>query len=321
MTPQLQYGMGGDRPYSLYYQHSGKTPILSILLAGLAGVAAGICLAFAYAYVDAWCPYAKGRALGTFVFGMGVGGATAAIAKAGKVRSLAVVLALVATATFVAYYFSWIFWIHAALERFVEGKTSRLPSYDRLITSPVLLVRYIQLFNENGYWSMSSSGKDAPHGIFLTLIWISEAATVFGTAIGVAYSTARANMFCESCNCWCTKPVNLRNTAAGELGAARPALEAHDFSHLDRLGSATDARHFWSVDYEHCPRCNQLHAITIKDHTNAIDKKGAVKAKKVKTVIDRLLLDTDEIRTLRNPASVPVAAPAPRQPPTNPPAQ
>src|SRR5260221_7541009 len=111
MITQLQYGMEGDRPYSLYYQHSGKTPLISILLAALAGIAVGIVLAFAYAYVDAWCPYAKGRMLATVVFGLGIGGATAAIAKAGKVRSLAVVLALVATVTLVAYYFAWIFWV------------------------------------------------------------------------------------------------------------------------------------------------------------------------------------------------------------------
>src|SRR4051812_11551839 len=172
MTTQLQYGMGGERSYSLYYQHSGKTPILSILLAGLAGVAAGIVLAFIYAYVDAWCPYAKGRAIAAVIFGLGVGGATAGIAKAGKVRSLAVVLALVATATCVAYYFSWIFWIEAALSRFAEGKTWRLPTHAQLILSPITLFHYIKIFNDNGYWSMSSTRNDAPNGIGLTLLWI-----------------------------------------------------------------------------------------------------------------------------------------------------
>src|SRR2546423_369736 len=27
MTAQLQYGIEGERPYSLYYAHSGKTPL------------------------------------------------------------------------------------------------------------------------------------------------------------------------------------------------------------------------------------------------------------------------------------------------------
>src|SRR5258706_2609391 len=261
MTTQLQYGMGGERPYSLYYEHSGKTPIVSIILAGVAGVVAGIVLALVYAYIDAWCPYAKGRAVATLFFGIGVGGATAAIAKAGKVRSLAVVLALVATATFVAYYFSWIFFIHAALERFADGQSaSRLPTLSRLIFSPLVLFRMVQIFNESGYWSMSSSGKDAATGIGLTLIWIAEAACIFGGALTVAYSTARSNMFCESCNRWCSKPVTLRNTAAGDIDRARQTLEAHDFTYLNSLGPASDVKRYWSIEYEHCTHCNNVHA-------------------------------------------------------------
>jgi hypothetical protein len=313
MTTQLQYGMGGERSYSLYYQHSGKTPIISILLAGLAGVAAGVVLAFIYAYVDAWCPYAKGRALAAIVFGLGVGGATAAIAKVGKVRSLAVVLALVATATFVAYYFSWIFWIEAVFQRFAEGKTARFPTYAQLILNPAALFRYIQLFNANGYWSMTSSGKDAATGIGLTLIWIAEAAGIFGTAFTVAYATARGSMFCEPCNRWCNKMITLRNIpAATDVNQARQALEAHDFSCLQPSGNV-DSSNFWSLDYEHCHFCNKLHAITIRAHKRTIDKKGRIKAQKVKTLIDRLLVEPEEIKAIRYPAPpapVPVAAPA-----------
>jgi hypothetical protein len=309
MTTQLQYGLGGERSYSLYYQHSGKTPILSILLAGLAGVAAGIVLAFIYAYIDAWCPYAKGRALATLGFGLGVGGATAAIAKAGKVRSLAVVLALVGAATFVAYYFSWIFWIEAALSRFAGGKPWRLPTYVQLILSPITLFHYIRAFNENGYWSMSSTGNDAPSGIGLTLLWIGEAACIFGTAFTVAYATARSAMFCEACNRWCNKMVTLRTLPAGDPAQTRAALEAHDFSSLEPRGGHVDPAHFWSLDYEHCHFCNKLHALTIRNHKRTIDKKNRIKGQKVKTLIDRLLVDPDEIKAIRYPA--PVAAPVP----------
>jgi hypothetical protein len=311
MTTQLQYGMGGERSYSLYYQHSGKTPIISILLAGLAGVAAGIVLAFVYAYVDAWCPYAKGRALAALGFGLGVGGATAAIAKGGKVRSLAVVLALVGAATLVAYYFSWIFWIEAVLQRFAEGKSARLPTYAQLIFSPPALFRLIKLFNANGYWSMSSTGNDAPTGIGLTVLWIAEAACIFGTAFTVAYATARSAMFCEACNRWCNKMVTLRSIPAGDAAQTRAALEAHDFSSLEPGGAGINPARFWSLDYEHCHFCNKLHALTIRDHKLTIDKKKRIKGQKVKTLIDRLLVDPDEIKAIRYPAPVAAAVPVP----------
>ena len=313
MTTQLQYGMGGERPYSLYYEHSGKTPLASILLAGLAGIAIGIVLAYAYAYLDAYCPYGKLRMLGTFFFGAGLGAGTAAIAKVGKVRSLPVVLALVAAATLVAYYFCWAFWIHAAFDRFDTGSAGvRLPTLAELITNPLLLFRCIRLFNSMGYWSETSSGKDAATGTLLTVFWIGEAAIIFGTALAVARATVRSTMFCEACTRWCTKPVRLRSTAAGDVAQARAALEAHDLAYLDRLGPATSTEQFWTVEYEQCDQCSKLHAITIKSYKNTLNKKGEVKGTKIKTVINRLLLEPEEVAALRSPPQT--TAPAPITP-------
>ena len=123
MTPStLQYGMGGERPYGLYYRHSGHTPVASLLLAGALGIVAGVVLAVVYAYLIEVVPFIKLRFLATMGFGAGVGALTAAIAKAGKVRSTAVVLALVGVVTLVAYYFAWVFWLKLVLaEPFARG--------------------------------------------------------------------------------------------------------------------------------------------------------------------------------------------------------
>jgi hypothetical protein len=297
--------MGGDRPYSLYYQHSGKTPLASILLAGLAGIAIGIVLAYAYAYLDAYCPYAKGRALGAVFFGVGLGAATAAVAKVGKVRSLPVVLALVAAAALVSYYFCWAFWIHAAFDRFADGNSAgQLPTLGDLITKPLILFRCVYLFNQIGYWSTTSSANDATTGTFLALIWVIEAAAIFGAAMLVAGSTVRSTMFCEACNRWCAKPVRLRATAAGDVAQARAALEAHDLAYLDRLGPATGRQHFWNIEYEQCDQCSKLHAVTVKSLKNTLNRKGEIKSSKIKPVIVRLLLEPEEVATLRNPSPV-----------------
>jgi len=329
MTTQLQYGMGGDRPYSLYYQHSGKTPISSIVLAGLAGAAAAVVLAVVYGYIDAYCPYAKLRGIATVFFGLGVGGATAAIAKAGKVRSMAVVLALVGAAALVAYYACWVVWIEAAFGRMHFGPNVRLPTYGNLILSPVTFARCIRFFNENGYWSLSSSGKDAPHGIWLTMIWLGEAAAIFGSALVVARATARAQMFCEACNRWCSKPQVLRHTLPGDAGRARQTLEAHDLAYLTTLQPADSPNRFWTLKHERCGRCDDLHALSIEDHKVTLDKKGKVTSNKAKTLVDRLLLDAGEVETLRHPAvpaapvaTAPVVQPAsPPPPPPGPPPQ
>jgi MFS family permease len=85
MTPStLQYGMDGERPYGLYYRHSGHTPIASLLLAGTLGMAAGVAMALVYAYLIEVVPFIKLRFLATMGFGAAVGAVTAAIARAAR---------------------------------------------------------------------------------------------------------------------------------------------------------------------------------------------------------------------------------------------
>lgn len=316
MATQLQYGLGGGRAYSLYYRHSGKTPILSILLAGLAGIVVGVVVAYAYAYADAYCPYAKLRAIAAVVFGACLGGATAAIAKAGKVRSLAVVLALVGAVTLVALYVTWAAWVVAVLDRVAPAgqPSGGVREAVELMFSPAVLLDVVRAVNHSGYWSLSSTGRDAPSGTFLTLIWLTEGLAVLGTALGVAYAMARSRMFCERCNRWCSPARPLMQTAAGDAGRARQALEAHDFSYLRSLGPQVDPARGWTLDYERCAGCDELHAVSLREHAKVVDKKGRVKRAKTKTLVDRLLVESSEVGAITAPvavAAIPVAEPAP----------
>lgn len=308
MTTQLQYGMGGDRPYSLYYRHSGQTPIAAIVLAGAAGIAVGIVAAAAYAYAIEYVPYLKLRACATAFFGLAVGAVTTSIAKAGKVRSAAVALALVGVVTLVAYYFSWVFWIKAVFDRYLSDRPNFHITHTMLITRPVLFARSIEMLNDSGTWAMSRTDKDNTRGTFLALIWLAEAAAIFACSIGVALSMLKADVFCESCRKWCGKAVTLRRIATGDPQQLRASLEAHDFSYVNALPPAT-GNQFWSLEHQQCRGCNQLHALSVKDTKQVVNKKGQVQQTKTKLLIDKLLLTPEEMAVVINPP-MPVASAA-----------
>src|SRR5438105_5411612 len=215
MTGQLQYGVEGERPYSLYYAHSGRTPLSSLLVAGLGGAVAAIIASTAYAYLIAVVPSAKLRGIMPLLFGMLIGFVTARIAKAGKVRSLAVGLAVVGVVTFIAYYVAWVVWIRVLAAPLFNRPNSGMTIL-HLLLNPYRLSRFIASINQNGAWFFSKGDKEPVKGIVLSLFWIAEALCIFGGSLGVAYGLLREEMFCEPCNRWCGKGATIRRTAPGD---------------------------------------------------------------------------------------------------------
>jgi hypothetical protein len=292
MTTQLQYGMEGDRPYGLYYEHSGRTPLPSVLLAGLAGIVAALAAGIAYAYVIEFVPYIKLRGLAACGFGALAGFVTARIAKAGKVRSLSVGLAIVGVATLAGYYACWLVWIKNLL-----GKAPI--TYGDLIIHPGILLTIISNIVSEGVWRMSEHDTENVKGTFLVLIWIAEAAAIFGMAFLAAAQVLRGEMFCETCNRWCGRPATLRRVAIGDPIRLKQSLEAHDFSYLDSLPPSAAEKH-WEVAHDYCSSCNRLHALTIKQHAITRNKKGRVTAQKHTTLVNRLIIEGGEAQALRS---------------------
>jgi len=306
MTPQIQYGMGGDRPYGLYYEHSGQTPIASILIAAIGGIIAGIVAALVYAYAIEYIPFVKLRFLGTLGFGALVGGVTAMIARAGKVRSVPVVLALVGVCTLAAVYFSWVFWVKAVFDRYTDVHLSHID----LITSPKEFLSIIGFLNDNGTWSLgssrSSSSSSAPQenvsGTMLTIIWVIEGAAIFVMAFVVAVPMLKSQMFCEKCHRWSGKAISLRRTEPGDAIAAKETLEAHDLSYVASLPPASGGQ-FWDFQLFSCSSCRDLNGLSIIETTQTVDKKGKVVANKTKLLVDKLLIDKAEADFIRAPGS------------------
>lgn len=303
MTTQLQYGMEGDRPYGLYYEHSGRTPLPSVLLAGLVGIVAAVAAGVAYAYVIEFVPYIKLRGLAACGFGALAGFVTARIAKAGKVRSLSVGLAIVGVATLAGYYACWLVWIKNLLGTAPIGAQI---GFGDLIIHPNILFAIISNIASEGVWRMSEHDTENVKGVFLVLIWIAEAAAIFGIAFLAASQVLRGEMFCETCNRWCGHPATLRRVAIGDPIRLKQSLETHDFSYLDSLPPGNVEKH-WEVAHDYCSSCDRLHALTIKQHTITRNKKGRVTAQKHTTLVNRLIIEGIEAQAIRSGPRQPAA--------------
>lgn len=141
----------------LYYKHSGKFSFGAILAGLLIGLAAGLPLAFIYAYVALYSHYIPFVRWGTFllaaVFGAIVGFSTAGGLHWGKARNEAVEFVTSLLVGLVALYVSWAVWIYALLRRAGE-KATLLP----LVVYPPLLWDLIVEVNKLG---ARSSGAQA----------------------------------------------------------------------------------------------------------------------------------------------------------------
>jgi hypothetical protein len=307
MNPTTMTSATGQE-LELYYRHTGKIPPAAVLMGLAAGAAVGVAAAWAYAYADVYIPIIYLNFVATAAFGGAVGFVAARVAKAGKLRNYPATLLIVSVATLVAYYFSWVFWVKAVFDRYVEDHDLTVGA---LIESPRLLGEVIGFVYDKGTWSVghgtSSKGENVS-GAFLGIVWVAEALTVLGAALMVARALVRDEMFCEACDRWCGKARTLRRIEPGNSVSAKAELEAHRVGCLDGPPPTSAAR-YWTVDYDHCPRCKQLHAVSVSDVTVTADKKGNAKTA-TRKFVNKLLMTPAEAAAVQSPAAPPAAVAA-----------
>ena len=288
----------------LYYRHSGMIPISGLVITLVGGLTVGVVGAIAYAYLVRWIPILYLRVLLPVALGALIGFVVGRLARAGRLRNKAITLALVLLVTLIAYYFTWVFWIKATFDRFVEGHDLTVRW---LITSPRMLWTAISFLNETGTWSFKRS--DPVSGWFLGLIWLIEAGVIFVLALGTWTATAGDDVYCETCDKWAPDGAAIRRTVPGDPATARQRLAAHDFAYLDTLPADSEtSSHWWSFNYRRCPGCDNLHALSLIETRITTDSKGNTSTKTTK-IVDKLLLSPQEAQRLA--AGPPAPPPAP----------
>lgn len=311
MTPQLQYGYDGTLKYGQYYHHTGKVTFIGVLSAGVAGLVAGAVAAALYAYGDVYIPIIYANVLLCFAFGAGVGVACAYVMRWGKVRNVPVTLAIVGVVTLASYYVCWVVWIFAQAQRGSRTPVPVKELFDLLI-NPKWVYGLAIALNAQGTWAMSTTDKSNVSGVFLYIVWLGEAALIFGSAIWAARLFATDRPFCETCDAWCAKGEAIARVAPAPADQLRPRLEARDFQYLRDLAPHARSDSYVELTHHQCRSCGRLHTLTATLVTITAGSRGRNNTKR-KVLVDKLLLTPEEFGAA-NAAARQYPAPPPMAP-------
>lgn len=299
MSNPLQYGRAGSQAYSPYYRHTGRITALGTALGVLTGVGVAIVLGFVYAYAVGYCPIIYANIFIAIGFGLAMGGASAFVMKKFKIRNAQVGMAIVMLATALAYYWSWSVWTCEMLDRFSEVK--RPFSYVDAATRPAIVIEFAKYVYEEGLWSLgrgSSSGRSTIKGVMIALVWLIEAALIFGGAWVMAWGMFGNHAFCEACEEWCDKEKDLRSLAVGKADFVRVELEKGNYAVLTPLVAGGQSWPRWTMKLQQCPKCQNLNVVTLYEVTMTTDKQG--KAQESATpIIRHLQLDQPGLKKLQ----------------------
>ncbi|MDD4892140.1 MAG: hypothetical protein PHU85_19630, partial [Phycisphaerae bacterium] len=244
-------------PDQVYYRHSGHFSIAGLLLGFLGGVGVGVPLAVLYGVISFYDPIIYINLLLTLGFGLAVAWTAAKVMKFAKVRNTVLACTVALAAMLVAYYVSWVSWVWAVM----QSAKQPVPFFS-LLVSPRVMWFLIQAINEVGAWSIGHS-ESTVSGLALWGVWLGEAVYLLGASV---YGAKRAlsQPFCEVCQSWCAKSSLKFKARTCPADTVRPRLEARDFSILTELGQSPAGAYYWlEGDVYSCPRCGQLHTLTV----------------------------------------------------------
>jgi hypothetical protein len=288
-------------PGDLYYRHSGQFTAVGLLAAIVGGCVTATVLAIIYAYAVSFSPIIYLNIAMTVFLGIFSGWVVGKALIAGKTRntSAATLLGLVA-GTF-AVYVAWVVWLYVFFQRAKDD----VPIF-AIITEPLAVWQTILAINHHGVWSLGRSSSSPVTGWMLWLVWIAEASIIVGSAVFTARSALSGATFCESCGSWCKSKYIGTFALPTDLVQLHKDLESRNFAALNALGPrAEDVPAWLEVKADTCTGCGRTNALTVETVLLSTDNKG--KQSQARTpVVRQLLLSTDELAAIREPAAAPV---------------
>lgn len=274
------------------YRHSGRFSAAGLAIGFVATSIIGSALAFIYAYALRYIPFIYINALLTLGFGFVLGLIAVRFVGQYKIRNTKMACLMTFLAVLVAYYCAWVVWMVGHL-RSADIEVSMFA----VARHPLVVCKWILLFNENGTWSIGRDGTEPVKGLFLAIIWIIEAVMIFGAAL-VPVIGRLVTPFCEGCQTWCEERKGIAAVSAAALDSLRERVMGKDWTSLEEAGPDRPHLGTWcALDLYSCPSCGQTNTLTLNSLTMTPNKKGEPKTES-KTVIDRLLLTADESRVL-----------------------
>lgn len=273
-----------------YYKHSGKAPLVSLLLGLVVGTLTASLVGGIYSYVILYLPIAG---FITFILSAGYGAlcgfVTAYVMKRGRVRNYGLSLGVVLLGQLLGFYVAWAVWVYALISKAEPEAGFSLLA----VMNPLLLWKAITVINASGAWTMSGS---TPTGLVLWGLWAFEAVLVFGGAWVVAASVFSGEVFCERCDRWCDHEPCVLVLPPADHSEVKRAFEERRFESLT-LGTATSDQ-FIAVSVRSCGACGELQTLTLTQLTTTINKEGKEETARTE-ILAGLLMEAAEVAALR----------------------
>jgi hypothetical protein len=289
-----------DYARTLYYRHSGKTPVARLLAALLTITPVAAAAGAVYALIAANLPILSIDKLVVIAamalmagFAFGVGGLTGKMLLWARVRNMAMVWAVAAWGAALAWYVAWVVW-----EWYILRRWDYHPEMLFMFTHPRGVWYVAVAINKVGTVSTGDRG-DAIKGPVLWILWAIEAGVVLGAATLVPYRMTRGLAFCEACQRWCRKREGILSVGpAPDEDRLRARLALKDLSALEELGPADmSAARRLRVDLQNCPACDAMHLLSVGRIDVGV--KDGKRVERHRLIVDRLWLDPEQAQAVQ----------------------
>jgi hypothetical protein len=269
------------------YRHSGVVPAAGALLVPGVGLLVALLSGSIYSLAIVSIPFVYLNIALTAIFGLAVGATIGAVGRQCNVRNTPFMIGVTLAVTAAGYYTAW------AVDFLMRVR----PADENgiwIAWNPEVLGRYVEFFYEQGGWTF---GGHVINDLQLGLVWLLEAAIIFGIAVYVVLEFVGNRTFCEACNRWSRHKPEAARFAPGSDDVIRVLVDLGDLSKLIALGpDSEDDDHFWRLETYLCPSCDEHCCVTVQA--------GEVKATanghqtKLKKLVDRLMIDKRQLDRL-----------------------
>ncbi len=260
-----------------FYRHSGKAPILGLILIGIVGLIVTPILGVIYGYLLWYIPFVYINFFVVLGYAFGIGLILSKMAKTGKIRNMFLLGLAGLFFGLLAEYIGWVSWLAALVGD---------PAFMLEFFYPFDIVYIITEIAKEGVWSVSGV---TPSGGSLYLIWFLEACMVIGIITYSTVSSLSKVPFCEDSDTWTErKGVIAAFAPITDKASFKAAIEQGSYSKFNELQPAGLGNKFTIIELYECPTCKNFQVINVKDLTITRDNKGRQNNKE-KAVVSNLI--------------------------------
>lgn len=246
-----------------FYRHSGKAPILGLILIGIVGLIVTPILGVIYGYLLWYIPFVYINFFVVAGYALAISFALSKMARSTKIRNMFLLGLIGLFFGLLAEYIGWVSWLAALVGD---------PSFLFEFFFPFDILYIITEIAKEGVWSVNNI---TPTGGFLYFIWFLEACMVIGI---ITYSTITSLSkipFCEDSDTWTErKGVIAAFAPIADKASFRSSIEQGNNSKFNELQPAGPGNKFTIIELYECPTCKNFQVINVKDLTITRDAKG-----------------------------------------------